>query len=180
MEKHYLNLSNGILALEEEEYGLMNNYSFIRIQSTACEQGNLASIIDTISDDLLMNTALGHNIHLYDFGSRTPIPRAFWMGVEWLKYVLHKIWFHTTYTPVNRRGKLDTSLGSYFELKFRELSDSSRNRIKYYRKWLNTDTINISTHAKQTKLESQYDYMKTILTRTQECGIVEVTKQGVM
>lgn len=172
-EKHYINLSNGILAIEE--YGL-KDYSFIRIQSTACEQGNLDTIIESISDDLLMNLALGNcHCHLYDYGSRTPIPRSFWMGVEWLKYVLHKIWFHTTYTPVNRRGKLDTPLGSYFELKFRELSDSSRKRIKYYRKWLMTDTLNIYTHAKHTTLDSQYDYMKTILTQAEECGIVENT-----
>lgn len=164
-EKHYVNLSNGILAIEE--YNL-TDYSFIRIQSTMCEQNQMVQILNSIPADMLMNLALDDTIcHVYDYGSRGgACPRAFWFGLEWVKYVLHRIWFKTEYMPM--KGK---SQQNYFREEFRKLTSSERKVFKYYRKWIPETcnrTLNIKTHYKITELDGKYRYLNLLLTKERE------------
>jgi len=161
--KHFINLSNGILAIEE--YGL-TDYTFIRLQSTQAEQHRLDEIIRTISDDLLMNLALGFKCHIYDYGSRTEIPRAIYLGMEWVKFVLYKIWFDETYLPMNKTlTKTSLSMQQYFQQEYCKLSKTAKVKIKYYRKWVNTNTLNIVYHAHKTDKDGKYDVMKEVLTK---------------
>lgn len=85
--KHFINLTNGIQAIEDYK---LSDYSFIRIQSTACEQKRFEEIVVTLSDDFLMSCAMGRNCIVYDYGANKTIPRAIWQGLEWVKFVLYK------------------------------------------------------------------------------------------
>lgn len=71
--RHYLNLSNGVEAIE----GLVHQCGvppdvlrFCRIQSSHCEQRDFVSVLDSLDPDLLMHLALGYRVRIYDFGSR--------------------------------------------------------------------------------------------------------------
>ena len=168
--RHYVNLSNGILAVKEFQ---LKDLVFIRIQSTFCEQHLMPQIIDTISDDLLMHLALGDTLcHIYDYSSRgsNPLPRALWQGVEWIKYVIYRIWWDKEYIPLNRHsGAYDRSQLEYFKQDYCKLSKGTRRSIKYYKKWLNPKNmeLHIQIHAKKTKLDGKYQIMKEeyLLTR---------------
>ena len=163
-ERHYVNLSNGILAVKEFK---LKDPVFIRIQSTACEQNLMSQIIDTISDDLLMHLALGDTLcHIYDYSSRgsSPLPRALWQGLEWIKYVIYRIWWDKEYIPLNRHSNTpDRSQLRYFNKEFCKLSKTTRKHIKYYKKWINflkPKNLHIQTHANKTKLDGKYELMR--------------------
>ena len=164
-ERHFINLSNGIEAIQE--YNL-TEYSFIRIQSTLCEQNQMEQILEGLSTDFLMCLALGDTIcYVYDYGSRRGAePRAFWMGLEWIKYVLYQIWFDLEYVP--KRG---ISQGQYFRQEYCRLSKRTRNKFKYFRKWLpgrlNLDDL-IETRIGEAPFDGKYGYIKALLEKVRE------------
>ncbi|GIL68503.1 hypothetical protein Vafri_21771 [Volvox africanus] len=57
--RHFVNLTNGIEALPML-HELNLPYSFVRIQSTACEQQNLEALVAELDANLLLSLALGH------------------------------------------------------------------------------------------------------------------------
>ena len=87
MIKNYINLTNGVEAIQE--YSLQD-YAFIRIQSTICEQHLWDRLFLDLDYDFLMNVALGNECRIYDYGTNKPIPRALYQGVALIKYVLQK------------------------------------------------------------------------------------------
>lgn len=80
--KLYINLTNGLEALPlVEAYGIP--CTFLRLQSTTCEQQNLEGLVAQLDVDLLLHLALGRCCIVVDFGSRNKkrgAPRALWMG----------------------------------------------------------------------------------------------------
>ena len=90
MIKNYINLTNGIEAIPEYD---LSQYSFIRIQSTACEQHLWDRLLQELDYDFLINVALGNECVIYDYGTRKPVPRAVYQGVEFIKFVLNKLWY---------------------------------------------------------------------------------------
>ena len=92
--RHYLNLTNGLEAsafLEQQRLP----YGFVRIQSTACEQQHFDQILRDVDSDLLMHLALGRVCCIWDYGSRNKkrgVPRAFWYGLEWIRWYLEREW----------------------------------------------------------------------------------------
>lgn len=128
--KHYINLTQGLRAITE--YNL-TDYRYIRIQSTWAEQKRWDDILMTLSDDFLMNVALGHECIVYDYGAHKKIPRAIWQGLEWIKFVLYKVWYNVDYQV---QGRLDKSAQQYFEEQFRlSYLDRAKSRIRYYKKY---------------------------------------------
>ena len=95
MIKHFINLTNGIEAIPL----VKDNYSFIRIQSTTCEQKRWDFLIQDLDNNLLMNLALGNKCIVYDFGARKKVSRALYQGVELLKFVLNKRWLDIDIVP---------------------------------------------------------------------------------
>ena len=57
MIKNYVNLTNGIEALQQYK---LAHYAFIRIQSTACEQHSWDKILQDLDYDFLMNVELAN------------------------------------------------------------------------------------------------------------------------
>lgn len=160
---HYINLTNGLLAIDE--YNLID-YRFIRIQSTWCEQKRWEDILMTLSDDFLMNLALGNNCIVYDYGARKDVPRAIWQGLKWITIVLRFIWFE--YIPISDcdyLGKGGKALTQYLWSEYFKLSNTCKNRIAYYRKFL-TGQYNLSCIVGPTGLDGVIPY-KDILARAQ-------------
>jgi len=155
---HFINLTNGIQAIKE--YRLIGkDYRFIRLQSTACEQRRWDDIIKGISDDLLLNLALGNKCIIYDYGAGKQVPRSIWQGVEWIKFALNKRWFHSEYKP---QGRMSNS-GQYFNEVYRGLSARARSKLRYYKKYLNTSTIDLEVVGSSTDKDSNIEYYRSLL-----------------
>lgn len=129
--RHFINLTNGLQAIEE--HGLdPRDVRFIRIQSTWCEQKRWEDILMALSDDFLMQAALGHECVVYDYGAGKPVPRAVWQGLEWVKFVLRRRWHDEPYMPEGRAGPLWT----YFGGEYYRLADRTKTRLDYFRKFV--------------------------------------------
>ncbi|EFJ44106.1 hypothetical protein VOLCADRAFT_95748 [Volvox carteri f. nagariensis] len=80
--RHFVNLTNGIEALPML-HELQLPYSFVRIQSTACEQQNLEALISELDPNLLINLALGHWYEEYIGGGEDWQHACGGLGVGW-------------------------------------------------------------------------------------------------
>lgn len=170
MIKHYINLTNGIEAITQ--YNL-KDYSFIRIQSTACEQHLWNKIILDLDNDFLMNVALGNECIIYDYGANKPVPRAIYQGVEFIKFALIKAWFCITPNRVyiskgikTRNGSMDVS--KYFDSAYNLLSKEALKKIKYFRTFINpvlyeTQSLNIGCVTSSTIHDGNKTYYTYLL-----------------
>jgi len=161
--KHYINLTNGIEAIKD--YNL-TDYTFIRLQSTACEQKRWNDIILTMSDDLLMSAALGHLCIIYDYGANKKTPRAMWQGLTWLKYVLHRRWYGVEYAPPNSRS---ANCIPYFRQKYIILSGPAKAKIDYFKKYINVidplPNIHIISVTDKTSHDGDIEWYSEILEK---------------
>jgi hypothetical protein len=159
--KYYLNLTNGI---EYLPFTYNKEYSYLRIQSTACEQKRWEFILQDLDYDLLMNLAIGNVCVIIDYSARKAIPRSIYQGVEWIKYVLSRVWLNKEYIP-SVRGHDCTE---YFNQQYASIRGTNTlNKIKYFRKFLACDSINIETVSNTTRFDGDYLlYKKILLTPT--------------
>ena len=88
IEKHYINLTNGIEWIPR----LQVPYSFCRITSTDIEKGNWVAVLRDLDADLLLNLALGHTCHVYDCGTRRVMSKTITKGLPYILSSLHNIW----------------------------------------------------------------------------------------
>lgn len=154
MKQHFLNLTNGIEALVREKE--IENYHFIRIQSTACEQKRWDHILLDLDNHFLMCLALGHECIVYDYSARKEIPRSFYQGMEYIKYVLNKCWFDTEI--ICPKG-----MHTYFKEVYRTLKPTTLSKIKYYRKFVHTEELHLTLVSGQTDRDGDYEYYTEIL-----------------
>lgn len=157
---NFVNLTNGLQAIED--YGLVD-YRFLRIQSTACEQKRWNFILKSLSDDFMMNAALGNECIVYDYGARKEVPRSIWQGLEWIKFVLSDKWHHELYIP---EGKKHRSGPGYFKSQILKLDSQSKSRIRYFRKYLN-GPLHIYGVSKPTVHDGNFSYYKKIIIKNQ-------------
>lgn len=164
MIKHYINLTNGIEFIPGlNELGI--KYSFIRLQSTACEQHNWDWFFSNLDNDFLMNVAIGTHCLIYDCSNKEKPPRAIRQGVELIKYVLNSVWLNKEYVPV------DKSMQVYFEHVLKNLNRSVKSKLKYYKKFLLTDEIRIYDDTKQTTHDGDYAFYKDIIKKIYRKGV---------
>ena len=136
MTKHYINLTNGIEAISEHN---LSNFSFIRIQSSACEQRLWDKLLLDLDYDFLMNVALGNECIIYDYAARKNIPRAVYQGVEFIKFVLQRCWYGTINTAYTcRSGNMDKKINvtGYFVKAYNSLSEQTKTKLKYFKPFL--------------------------------------------
>jgi hypothetical protein len=157
--KYYLNLTNGI------EYILLhkqNNYSFIRIQSTACEQKRWEYILQELDYTFLMDLAVGNRCVVIDYSARKEVPRSIYQGLEWIKFVLSRVWFGADYTPLVRGNNCFV----YFDEQYKAIRQTNTiNKLKYFRKFLLCNKITIDVISQKTDLDGDYLAYKTILEK---------------
>lgn len=153
--KHFINLSNGI----EQIPKLTEDYSFIRIQSTACEQKRWVFILDDLDNNFLMSLALGYICVIHDRSANHKVSRALWQGIPWIEYVLNRIWFNKIIKPLVRSFVCD----KYFSDNFKSLPKTTKKRLKFYKKFLLTDEIRILPMCRGTNNDGNYVYFKSLL-----------------
>lgn len=156
MSKNFLNLTNGIEWISKLKD---KSYSFIRIQSTWCEQKRWNEIIQDIDNNFLMSLAIGEAIIIYDCSSQKKVSRALFQGVEWIKFVCWVYWFN--YIP-NAIVK-GFNVTDYFTEQLNLLSIPSKNKIKYFRKFVLVNNFNISIKCMKTTHDSDYEWYKNLL-----------------
>ncbi|KAK9817211.1 hypothetical protein WJX72_011116 [[Myrmecia] bisecta] len=132
---HFINLTNGIEALPVFAE-LELPYSFVRIQSTMCEQQRFEHLINEVDANLLMHLALGHCCLVWDYGSRNKkqgASRAQWYGIEFIRHVLNRVWWHNMTSEVYLRGYRVTPV---FDQHINAFHNSTRKRVKYFRQYI--------------------------------------------
>lgn len=158
MVKFYLNLTNGIEALEKERF---KDANFIRIQSTACEQKRWDFILQELDYTFLMDIALGNSVYVIDFGANKEVPRALYQGVEFIKYVLNRRWLNTVIQPTVRGN----DCAKYFDECYRNLDKRTLKKIDYFRKFVKTKELGIFRVSTSTDKDGNYEYYRDLLWR---------------
>jgi len=153
--KHYLNLTNGLEALEKYYFSDIN---VIRIQSTKMEQKQTEDVLMDLDYDFLMHLALGYRVVIYDYtkNGRKKQPRAIWQGLKWIEYVLNRIWF-------DKEMRCANGMHVFFREQYVKLSKKCRKKIKYFRKFLKTDHLTIEVVTDLTKRDGDYCYFSELL-----------------
>jgi hypothetical protein len=157
MIKNYINLTNGIECINIYK---LKEYSFIRIQSTACEQKRWEFILQDLDNDFLMNLALGNECVIYDCSCRGT-SRAIWQGLEWIKYILNRVWFNEIINTSVRGNNCSI----YFEECYQLLNRKTLKKLKYYKKFLNTKKLNLYHICLKTNCDGNYGYYLRLLKK---------------
>jgi len=132
---------------------------FVRFQSSLLEQKQFERFIQEVDNNILMLLALGKTVCIWDCTSRKMkgnVSRACWQGVSWLNYVLDRAWF-------NREGIYAYGMHVCFKEKYENLSRPTLKRIKYYRRFLQTDEINLGYECKVSNHDGDYEYFQELI-----------------
>lgn len=148
--KTFINLTNGIEFIDN-----IDDIQFIRIPSTFCEKKMWDTLIQTLDSNFLIYLALGYKCKIID-GSNSPPSRALWQGVEFIKFCINRCWFNKPYKPICRNMNVE----KYFTEQYNKLSKSTERKLKYFRKFLLCDDIDIETCCFETKKDGCYDFYK--------------------
>ncbi len=160
MKKIFLNLTNGIEAIEKYNLNI-EDMNFIRIQSTHCEHPDFERILFELDHNFLMWLALGYECVVYDFGAKSKTSKAVYHGLEWVKYVLNRRWFNLEITPFVRSKNVTSS----FERYYYQLSRTIKRKIDYYKKFLLIDKLRLSAVTTATNNDNKPDYYLNILNK---------------
>jgi hypothetical protein len=159
--RHFINLTNGIEVIPQLlANGVRENeINYIRLQSTHCESRNYNGIIESLDATLLMSLARGDICLLYDYGSRGTgsligeddekygIPRAYWMGVEYIRHTLASVWNleesgGKEATQVKRYVRGYNS-GPHFDEQIAAMPKTLRRKLKYFRPYVATRHLHL-------------------------------------
>ena len=136
---NYINLSNGLEALDE---GIIGEIRFMRLQSTSCEHYRWEYILDSLSDDFLLDVCAGNEIVVHDRACSLRaggLSRAQWQGIEWVKYALSR----TGFGMVLALEKPFKHVPGYWREVYSKLSSKTLGRLVWYSKWATDDLIRI-------------------------------------
>jgi len=149
--KHFINLTNGL----EWLYELRGTpFSFIRIQSSHVERKDYDKIMAQLDSNFLLMLAAGETCIVYDCSSSERKPKSLKLGVSYIEYILNKIW-------LNKEIVFERGYHHYF--KTVKLSRPVAQKIKYFKKFLNTQCITIPVKFKQTLNDGNYSYFDNLL-----------------
>jgi len=132
----YINLTTGLELLP-----LLKDFNpvIIRIESSHIESKAWDKIFSRLDADLLFHLALGYRCYIVDASNKERGSKVLRIGIPVIKYVLTRIWFKKELeTPEVRKLGLD-----YLRRIFRSLGKDTRNKLKYYRVFLETDAVDI-------------------------------------
>ena len=148
----FINLTNGIESICDSSL-------FIRIQSTKCEQKLWSDIILELDSTFLIHAALGNSIVVYDASGKKDISRAMWQGLQFIGFALNKCWFNKTETVYHKHHNLT----KYFDEQYNLLSKPAKTKLKYFRKFLNTENVRILSITSKTEHDGDYEYFNNKL-----------------
>jgi len=144
----FYNLTNGL-----EMVDIKKEPHFVRIQSSHIETQAWNQLFNQLSDELLFYLAIGEECCIVE-GSHNPrhsmLARV---GIPVILYVLYRIWFNEirSFPLLERR---------YLEKIYRSLHRSTKTKLKYYRKFLLTNEINLTCYIFITKKDGKYEWFR--------------------
>lgn len=147
IQVHFINLTNGLSCPHTQSNQLfdLDEWHYIRIQSTHCEQKLWHLVLDSVTDDLLMHMVLGHECVIHDYSEKPRATRACWQGVSLIKRIVEQL-LGLPMSPITGRG--GKSLEIYLDSVIFNLIVNHEHRlinkmVPYYKKFLCTSSINI-------------------------------------
>lgn len=129
--RHFVNLTNGVEALPEL---LELDVRFTRLQSSHCESGAYDRILGELDTELLMALACGRSCYVYDFASRNKargVPRAVFLGLEFVRWSLGWLWFREAADRVMVRGKNVVPFWRDTVMPYR-IDKVTKKKLRYY------------------------------------------------
>lgn len=146
----YLNLTNGL-----EKYNKREEFRFIRIQSTHIEGKQWDRILQQLDSDFLFNLAVGEECVIVD-GNRKANPKTIKIGVPMLRYILTRNW-------LIKKIRINGFDSNYLDYIYRSLSPNTRSKLKYFRKFVNTDNLRLVGYGFWTNKDGKYDYFSKLV-----------------
>jgi len=156
--KHFINLTNGIEALEKFNIPA-NEVHFIRIQSCYVESRLYNDILLEIDQNFLMFAALGYECNVYDFSARTDDPKAMYMGMAWIKYVLERRWLGLQPKLIVK----DKDITNYADELYCKIPKRLKTRLDYFKKYLATAELHINIITSTTANDNNNEYYTSVL-----------------
>ncbi len=129
---HYANLTRGLLCAP-------NTAKVTRLQSTHLEQHEMNAVLMGMGPQFYHDLAKGNRIKLHDYSEKERTTRAQWMGVPWINYCLHRIWYKRWPVPVIHPRSSEARpvvVQHEFDRYYGELTDVTWRAIVYYRQYL--------------------------------------------
>ena len=124
---YFINLSAGL-------YQNIYNGEIIRIQSSHLESHSFDNFFYLLPDNLLYSLAIGNECIIVDCSSNST-GKVIKRGIPIIKAVLNKIWFG---------NDSDFGLGRAYKNRiYSSLSIKTRNKLKYYKKHLKNNIVNL-------------------------------------
>jgi len=175
--KKFINLTNGIEVLPQliNEGGVgFDDVSWLRIQSTHCENTNYNGIIESLDHNFLMNAALGSVCVLYDYGSRGTgkligpndhrygIPRSYWWGLEWIRHCLSNVW-HLPESEEPQRFVRGYNMKGLFDSAISAMPKTLKRKLKYYRPYLLTSQLYIYGVYGRTSEDGEKEFYHNLM-----------------
>lgn len=168
----WVNLTNGIEVVEDlDNYDCV--YNFCRFQSTSFEQRDWGAAIDSMSDDMLVNLAVGKPQTIIDFGANKNCPRAMRQGIPIAADILAHAWDIETGDKLrifSRDGKNIITVGDDTRIGIlRSMTKRQRSRLNYFKKYVRTDKIEFNLLCGKTMHDNDYDYHVDMLHNCSKC-----------
>ncbi len=159
--KYFINLSTGIEAIADMPFLQGGEISFIRIQSSHCEAAAFEDILLGLDSNFLMYLAMGYTCIVVDYGARSHTSKAVRIGLEWIRYFLNIVWFKKKIKPIiNQKDVTD-----FFYENYIKVTNKTRSKFRYYRKYLQTDKIRLIGFNKSTERDGFFDDYILILNQ---------------
>lgn len=149
---NFLNLTTGLEWIPILDLDLF--HGFVRLQSSHLENKQFERFLQEFDNNVLMLLALGKTVFIWDCTSRKlkgEDSRACWQGISWINYVLDRAWF-------NHEGIYAFGMHICFREKYAHLSRPTLKRLKYYRRFLQTNEIHLGYECKVSDHDGDNDY----------------------
>lgn len=143
----WLNLANGIELIPLlDSIGI--EYHIMRMQSTQFEGKNWTHAVTALPDELILGLAQNIPQYVIDLGARHCVPRTVRQGLPISRWALEEAWqlshpFGEDLIGCTRDG----SPQLLNNVNLREVYVGTKRQLKYYRHYLNPNTINVQLYA---------------------------------
>jgi hypothetical protein len=164
--RHFLNLTNGIEAIERFDLK-GEQIEFVRIASTDCEHKLGApqwdAILRELDSSLAMALARGDLCLIYDYSRDRDLSHALTYGVAWIRFALTMAWFGTVLKPLEVDGE---DLSAFFARQWsRHTSKRAKRKLLYFRNFVELDLrrIDLRVLGGRTTHDGDWPYYRGLL-----------------
>jgi hypothetical protein len=107
---------------------------------------------------MLLALAVGDEVIIYDAGSRSKngVSRVVWQGIPFIKYALHVAWDIPVTAASEPRVKAHVVTG-YFDEVLGGLTDAAIKKLRYFKKFADTNVINLEGVTKPSVHDGRGD-----------------------